>query len=345
MGKPRAFACVALLLSAAPRPLLADPVRIEPSALSWTRSTGADSCPSGPDVAKAVEARLGRQALVPTAQAELVVEAYVERNAELGFRVVMKLVRGEAVIGRREIETTEPDCSGVVEKAALAIALMIDPETPLTPPPPPQPDAAPMPQPLPPKKQAALVTEKASPATTTVTARRPWQGDLELAVGIGTGLMPNLAPGLFARGRAIPPDYPFAVELEGAYFPRQSLEAEPGKGGKFTLLLAGASLCSRPPRWTRLSGSACAGALVGSIVGEGYGFDNSPKFQAWAFVLAARGRLWFRPTPGFALLIGPDLQLPLKRDDFTTRRPPETTRLFRMSPVGLGFELGATLEL
>jgi len=278
---------------------------------------------------------------VPAAQAKVVVEASVEGRASGGFRVEIQLLRDGATIGQREIESPDPACGDVVEKAVLAIALMIDPETPLTAPPPPTPprEASPPPEPPPPAAAAEPSDRGGAPAPS------PWQGDLELAFGIYAGLLPDVAPGAFVRGRAIPPRLPFAVELEGGYLPEQSVEALPGKGGRFTLFFAGASLCSRPPRDSRLAGSGCAGMRLGSMVGRGYGFDISPKFQSWVPTLAARGRLWFRPLRGLAVLVGPDFLVPLKRDQFTTRVSGQTTPLFRMSPVAVGFELGAAWEL
>jgi len=171
------------------------------------------------------------------------------------------------------------------------------------------------------------------------------QGDLELAAAIATGILPQLAPGVFARGRAMLWDLPFAAELQAAYFPERTLEASPGKGADFSLFYAGLGLCTRPPRSSTLAVSGCVGADFGSMVGQGYGFDYSPSFRSPVFLLGARGRFWFRPLRNLAIVAGPDVSVPLVRDHFQTRSPTGTEELFRMSPVSLAFELGLVWEL
>jgi hypothetical protein len=270
------------------------------------------------------------------------VEAYVEAVPTGGFRVSITLARGETNVGRRELESPEPTCQAIAEKAALVIALTIDPEASVEPlamePPPlspaPEPEAPPAPLPAPP------------PAPSPKPLEPPrWQGDLELAGGVATGVVPDLAPGVFARGRALPPELPFAVELEGAYFPTKSLESSPGKGADLTLFYAGAAICSRPPRTSRLRASLCAGADVGAVAGQGYGFTTTPRFRTWTYALAAKGRLGFSLIPELAVVVGPDLSVPLRRDRFEVAPVTGTEQLFRMSAVGLGFELGVVWEL
>jgi len=309
----------------------------EPAALSWARAEGAESCPGPSEVTRAVDERLGRSALVPTARAEIVVEALVEPASGGGFHVRIALTKDNAVIGRRELEGSEPDCTIITEKAVLAIALMIDPEAALAPIPPPPPPPPPTPSTT--STVAAVARRPASPPP------EPWQGDLEVAGSLASGLMPGLSPGVFVRGRAMPPALPFAVELEGAFFPEKTRHATPTQGGHFALLYAGLSLCSRPPRAPRLAASFCAGADVGSMVGRGFGFDDNERFQSWVFAVSARGRLWFRPLSGLALVVGPDLAIPLARDHFDTGSETGTVQLFRMSSVSLGFALGAVWEL
>jgi hypothetical protein len=342
--RSRSIAALAfgLALAAAPRAVFAAP-RHESAALSWVRAKGAEACPGTMEMARKVERRLGRAALVPPARADLVVEAYVEAWSGGGFHVAIALMRDAAVIGRREIENAEASCNDLAEQAALAIALMIDPDAPLSPakvsePPPPEPAL-----------EAGLTTPTRAlppPPVPRPGARttEPWQGDLEAAFGMVAGILPGLAPGVVARGRALPPGFPVVLELEGAFFPEQRVEAEPGKGGDFALFVAGLAACSRAPRGARLAASGCGGFEVGSMMGRGYNFDHSPKFQSWVFLLSARARLWFRPAPGLALLLGPNLLVPLEPDEFVTTSQGETTELFRMSPIGLGFELGAVWE-
>ena len=332
------------------RPAAADADGLEPSALNWVRAEGAASCPSAREIARAVERRLDGAALVRAAQAELLVEALVAPLEGGGFRVTMSLSRQGDAAGTRELETREPECRDISDKAALAIALMIDPEAsvgeesadrPSAPEAPPPPSSVPSPAP-----RSASVP---APPPRAAIAPKPdgeaeVRGELELAFGIMAGQMPRLAPGVFLRGRVGPSALPLALELEGGYFPPKEVEAEPGKGGEFEHFLAGIGLSYAPWRTRRLSSSASIGFEVGSIAGRGYGFDYSPKFQSWTYAVTARARLGFLPAERLTVLVGPDLAIPLKRDHFQTETPGGTVDLFRVSAVALGFEIGAAWE-
>lgn len=316
----------------------------ETAALSWVLGEGAEGCPAEVDVAGAIAEQLGRRALVPRDQAELVVEAKLVARPGGGFHVAITMFRGDEIVGQRELESESPSCQLAAENAALVIALAIDPEASLErvaipagkrrsePLPPP----APPPIPEPAKPTANPPPSPAAP---------PWQGDLELAVGVVTGTVPDVSLGLFIRGRALPPSLPFGIELEGAYVPSQSVDVAPGKGAHFAEFHAGAALCSRPPRATSLWGALCAGANVGAVSGKAYGYEVTPPFSTLTVALSARGRLGLRVARGFSLVAGPDLEVPLKRDYFEAESPEATEPIFRSSAVGLGFELGMVWEL
>jgi hypothetical protein len=342
---------VSFIVLAARGVLAQVPVSVETAALSWLRADSAASCPSEADVTQAIEQRLGQAALVPRERASLLTEARLEAVSSGGFRVEIALVRGETLVGRRELESAEASCQGVAESAALVIALTIDPEASIaslpiavsTAPPAAPPANAPPPSPAP---QVVERGGEPTPVTKPAPAASPpWQGDLELGGAVATGTVPRVAAGLRLRGRALPPKLPFGFEIGGAYFPEKRLEASPGKGGDFTAFYLGAGLCSRPSRASRLSASFCAGAEVGALAGQGDGFASTPKFRTWTFALAARGSLWFRVVPPLAIALGPTFALPLKRDFFETRTSGGTETLFRMSSVGLGFDLGVIWEL
>jgi hypothetical protein len=316
---------------------------VEPAALSWVRAPGAEGCPGASEVALRIEQRLGRAVLVAPTRAKLYVEALARPGEGGGFMVQITLYREAGVVGRRDLDAQD-DCKSVAERAALAIALMIDPEA-LEP----RPVAAPTPvAPAPAPSQFATkpsASERTASQPPPLRRASPWRGDLEAAFGIATGLVPRLAPGVFLRGRVLPPEFPVAFELGGAYFAETTVEAEPGKGGTFALFLAGASVCSVTSRAPRIAASGCVGAEMGSIAGAGYGFADSPTFHSLVYTLAARGRIWFRPVRGFSLVVGPDFAVPLKRDHFETYDENGTTELFQVAPVNLGFELGAVWEL
>ncbi|HWP08949.1 MAG TPA: hypothetical protein VNN72_24565 [Polyangiaceae bacterium] len=326
-------------------PVRAEQAAAETAALSWVLGDGAETCPAEGDVADAIAEQLRRRAFVPREQAELLVEAKLAANPAGGFRVVITMFRGDEVVGRRDLESEGPSCQIAAENAALVIALAIDPEAslervPITaakePPSPPPPVAS-----APPRAEPAKPQLNPAPAPLTP----PWQGDLELAAGVVSGTVPDIGVALFVRGRALPPSWPFSVELEAAFVPSQSVDLAPGKGAHFTEFHGGAAMCSRPPRASSLWGAVCAGANVGAVSGQAYGYEVTPPFRTSTVALAARGRVGLRVVRGFSLVVGPDLEIPLKRDYFEAQSPDATEPVFRSSALGLGFELGMVWEL
>jgi hypothetical protein len=319
--------------------------QFEPATLRWVRTQDADVCPGEWEIARAVEARLGPGALVPPASATLVVEASIRARPEGGFQVDIALLRGNSVIGRRELSSAEPNCSSLAEQAALVIALTIDPEaSPLAPP-----QEAP---PEPPVVTVERAPSVASPPRTTPSAaprkapaRPHWEGDLEIAAGFATGIVPETAPGVFLRGRGRPPGFAFAIELESGYFPPTELELESGQSAHFALLYLGAALCNKARRGARLRLSLCVGPDVAATTGQAHGFDRTPRFWSYTLALSARGRLGFRVARGLALVLGPDIMIPFRRDSFVAITEQGTEESFRMKPMGFGFELGGVWEL
>jgi hypothetical protein len=318
---------------------------LEPSTLRLVRAPGAESCPDEAELARAVDRRLGRPAFVSADQAQLTLETSIEPAPAGGFRARITLVRGDASVGQRELESAEPECAALAEKVSLALALTIDPDAPLAEPPQEQPasEPEPLPPPLPPP--AAPPPPLAPPPPPAKAEVDPFQIDVEGAAVIATGTVPHLAPGVAMRGRLFLPEFPVGAEIEGAYFPDKALESAPGKGADFALAYAGLSLCTRSSRGSPIAVSLCVGADAGVLSAQGYGFDFRQSFNAPVFLVGARGRVWFRPARGFAVVVGPDLSIPLVRDYFLTRTPAETDELFRMSAVGFAFELGVVLEL
>lgn len=356
------FLCSAVCMGAVP----AEQV---PAGLSWVRASEAASCSSGPEIARLVEQHLGRAALVPLAEARLVIEAFVAPRPEGGFHVSIALVKDQVLAGRRDLESTEPTCRDVSERAALAIALMIDPEAPG------QGEGALRDQPLPgetlptvtPRSVSSEATTRVEPpvgsaaplavnrplvrraelsgGASVLRLKRPWQAELELATGVVSGVAPGFAPAVFARGRVGSPTSLIEVDIEGAYVPERSLETEAHKGSRFALLYTGLALCGRTPGPARVGASLCAGADLGSLAGRGYGFEHNATMKSAFVALSARARLCIRVHGHFNVVLGPDLVLPLRRDYFETQSATGTEGGFRMSAAGFGFELGAVWGL
>jgi hypothetical protein len=95
-------------------------------ALSWVRGEGAEQCPSGRDLTREVEARVGRALF--DAAAERSVEVQVSReNGSYHSNVYVRAADGQT-IGRRALESNEASCAPIFQATVLAVALVIDPE-------------------------------------------------------------------------------------------------------------------------------------------------------------------------------------------------------------------------
>ena len=136
-------------------------VEARTSTLSWTRLPGAEMCPTLPAMATQMDALTGRSVITSSSDAALVIEAYVEalpaddaHPEAPHFRATVHVSTREGeVLGERLIETSDATCAALLERAALAMVLMIDPDADLAgtrqEEPPPEPPPAPIVEPLP----------------------------------------------------------------------------------------------------------------------------------------------------------------------------------------------------
>ena len=286
---------------------------------------------------------MGRSVFVSPSRAELAVEAHAERVAGPGWHVGISVSTEDgSVAGHRDFWSQELSCAAIAESAALAIALMIDPDAKL------RPESAV----APPTTPAALESAPPIPSVASVPVRTSdlpppatWRGSFEIATGVSSGLLPGLAPVAFMRARAIDPSSRWGLEFEGSYFFEQQVDLRANTGAAFTLLRAGIALCALPWGASRVSALVCAGAGLGSMGVRGYGFvDTSPKSQNLMVDLAGRARLVFRLQEHLIMLIGGDLFIPLRRDFFEAVAGARTQELFRPSAVAAGIEVGLAYE-
>jgi hypothetical protein len=319
----------------------ADDQAPRPSSLSWVRAEGAESCPPPSAIAKLVEERLGRSVFVSPARAELAVEAYAERAADSKWHIAISVSKKDGeVAGRRVFWSDESSCTPVAENAALAIALMIDPDAMLRPEQPKGPKIA---EPVPVVIEPAPAPVAAVPPVPI--APPPWRGALEASTGITTGLLPGIAPSVSLRARAIEPSRTWALELEGAYFFAQEAELRPNSGAALALFYTGLSACASPGAANRVSALLCVGAHAGSMTAQGYGFVvDAPKDQNLVVGVVGRGRMAIRLHEQWTVLIGAHGIVPLKRDYFEARLGAVTQAVFRSSVVAGGVDLGVAYE-
>lgn len=98
-----------------------------PTALSWVRGPGAESCIGPQELAHAVERHVG-PVLVAAPDGKLNVEGRVDRaKGRYAARIVISNAAGE-VLGVRELESDGDNCRTLDRQLAFVIAVAIDPD-------------------------------------------------------------------------------------------------------------------------------------------------------------------------------------------------------------------------
>ncbi|WP_437501002.1 hypothetical protein [Sorangium sp. So ce1099] len=317
------FSLVAAALVAAARPARASSGE-QTASLSWVRLAGAEACVGARALAQAVEARLGRAALVSAARADLTIEGRIEPGGSGGWRAVIAVADAEgAVLGTREIATASPRCGAIDSELALAIALMIDPSarlSPSAPPalavpaPPPAPASASVPPPGPAPPPQVIVQRILIPVPPPASPPpAPWRVEVGAGPLFGLGLLPSPGVAAVIRARLTPPRF-LSLEVGGAIW----APSETTTGAFTTRFSWGEGFVSACPvsigSATRLS--ACAGARLGAlrVNGIGFGVDRTDERLTAGVTLDVRlARRLFGPlTAGGGL----GLVVPLVRDTF-----------------------------
>jgi hypothetical protein len=276
-------------------------------------------------MARTIERRLKRDVFVPATRADLTVEALIEPVQGSGYHVVITTSGPDGgVLGQRELSTEEPSCGAIAESAALAIALMIDPEAVLGPD-----NAAP-----PPPEPAPVPTVAVAPPPP-----EPWRGALELSAGLYAGLLPDVVPGFSVRALVVPPDGRLGFDLGGTYFSKQTVAVGGGGNAIFTLAVAEAGVCLPPPRRS-VALSGCAVAEVGRLGARGSGIPNEKSWERWVVDLDARGTVSFRPADRWVFSLTLAVIAPLVRDSFNVSLTNPPRGVFQMSPVAGGGYFG-----
>ncbi len=199
-------------------------------------------------------------------QAELLAEVTILDAGLARVRVWDRILQAEA--GARELQLTAGSCDDKAEALALVIGVLVEAGRGAPPPPPPPPDPEPEPEPLPPP-----APPPPPPASTPKTVRHAWLGpsaghDLNVAAGVGTGLLPGPAP-LLTVGWGIRGTKAWPFWLEGTASRRDT----PKVG--YTAGYASLLTCPLSGTWGKIRGRACAGGSLGLIRAEGQGLRNT----------------------------------------------------------------------
>lgn len=310
-----------------------------PASLGWTRLEGAEGCIGAGDLARAVEALLGKKAFVSAAEAELSIEGRVAPRAECGFRASVEVAdRAGQSLGRRDLDTSSSDCRALDEPLRLAIALMVDPEGALGAPPPTETPKEPPPSP--PSESAPLPSPISSPAP----APTPWRGDLALGATFGFGLLPSVAPGLVLSASLEPPWFVPLESVLSVYLP-QSLESAAGLEASLFTMRGEGYVCPLSHVGETLGARACLGGELGLLSAEGAAVDDAEEGLRVQFGVGLRGRVGLRVAAPLGLYAAGSVAVrPLREGFDTVDETGARVELFRPSLVNGALELGAELR-
>jgi hypothetical protein len=354
-----ALAILGVLLLPASRARAGEVVTPPDVRLVWVRAESALSCPSRAELEASVSARLGRP--VFSEGGPRAIDGFVQRD---GLRWAAHIYATDAegkLVGSRELASDGPDCAALASAAALAIALVIDPDaalrpappavraTPDAPPPhvaapPPQPPAAlPVQEPcphcppyvaaLPPQPPAALSVQEPCPrcppsAATSSAGPTSVLGEAVLAVG----LLPRASAG-FGLSVDVPVVRGLDATLGALLLPEVRTSANTFG---FSLMAARAGACAVPWRQPRAAASVCADVLLGSM--ESVVYADVPTRPGGRFWAGAGGtaKLAARLAGPVVAEIGASVVVPFVRSRYFVENVPAT--VFQEPVIaGLGF--------
>lgn len=268
-----------------------------PASLGWVRAPGAESCIGSTALAKAVEARLGKSALVPASRAEVSIEGRIApMEGKAGYQVALTVADDAGkILGTRSLARESADCRSLDEDVVLTVALLIDPDAALAPPPKPTSSSASVVSNVPVVTSAPVGGGLSNPGAaagsgtvaplaktpppmpsppgdqgTTKTARTPWNAAFLAGPALSFGALPNVGVGGTIRA-LITPVPVFAFELGGSVWAPQTASFG-GAGGDFFLATGAITACPLTGVTRGFRYAACAGVEAGLLHAGGVGF-------------------------------------------------------------------------
>ncbi len=358
---PLALACVAITGAWSTR-AAADPHRT--SSLSWVDLPGAEGCGGTPAIARAIEERLGRRAIVSPVDAELSIEAYAEHSGRpaLWHAYVQVRARDGALLGSRDLASAADDCSELRAAVVLVAALMIDPDAarptpgspagggvdlPRSPSPAPAPTPAcpPAPEPPAPPPPRIVIRRVEVPVPAASPAGR-WTLEPSASFALGFGVLPSTASGVRVA-LAVGLQRPWGFEAFGKAWANQSVPAQQGAQVRFSLADLGAVVCPLSvgsAGLPRLAG--CAGAEVGFLETSSQGFVAPQSSLDPTLRLAASASLSFPVAQGVSVRLGGELGFAVVRSQFVYNDPTGTSKVVADEPLVTGqADLGLAISL
>ncbi|MBW2461732.1 MAG: hypothetical protein JRH11_08800 [Deltaproteobacteria bacterium] len=318
------------------------------SSLSWVRLPGAEDCATAPELARAVEARLGREVFVAPRNAELSVEGRVAPGDGGGFTATFAVATaGGEVLGQRELGTESEDCSELTATVAFVVAVMIDPDADERDLGGPQqqdggPSVGPTVDDAPaegddptqglegPRGDAA----EAAPAPDQ-RALFGWSGEIDGGLGVAVGLVPEPTIGGFGA-IVIQTPWFIAAEFNASLYPYSPQDAGPGDVHWLTAF-GGFLLCSPEFRFRSFGLRGCAGGELGFLrIG---GVVDPPQDHIVGHALL-RARVAFHPWKGLVIWTRPTLAINPATDPYGYATGPTSTAGYTPETVAGIFDLG-----
>jgi hypothetical protein len=299
------------------------------SALSWSRLPGAESCVGAAELARRVEERLGRAALVAPSQADRSVEGRVSRRRGGGWQAALVLADASGAIqSERALETRERDCRALDEALVLVIALLIDPDG-APPPPPPEPEPR------------VVIRE----VVREVRVRQPWRLAGRSGIEVEQGALPDLAWAVLIAAAIDPPGLPLAEIAGFATLAEEAGAALPERSAEMRMAGAALAMCPAVTRWLR----ACGVGRLAWFRWRGDGFEIGDGGTTVVPSLGAEGRFELPIAGPLAVSLTGGARVPLRRVTVTYQLSPSVSgdpdgsseTLHQAAPVS--FWLGAGL--
>ena len=299
--------------------------RAQPAAeLGWVRLDGAESCPDARAMRAAIADRLGRDPF--GREAGPLIEAVASREGDAWAARISARAAGGELVGSRELGSRAARCDSLAAAAALAVALVIDPEAV---------------ERVESARRSRAPAASAEPRAESVPGRAPSSAPgplnwVDLRGIVSGGLVPGLAPGL-AMLTELELARWLALSAGLAYWPEQKTDA-PNGAAAFGLTAGTLAACAEPVRMESLGAALCAGALLGSIHTVVYELiPTGPGDRLWG-AFSAGARVYAPRAASVRVSVALDALAPLTRHRFTVRG--HSQEVFRQQAVALSAQLG-----
>ena len=307
-------------------------------SLAWIRGEGAASCATSRELARGIEARIGRSVFVSPTNAELVIEGHIDHKST-GFKVHFEALdaAGQS-LGVRDIESDDDNCAAFTESITLVASLLIDPEAVLRT----QAAEAPAPQPSPPPAPVDTVVPPLPPASVIEAAH--WIGTASLSAIGSLGSLPHADAGGLLRAEFTPPHF-IPIFLGAALFAPSNETIASIVRANYTLSYGEFGACPLDVVFGPVSLEACAGLVIGSLNAYATQITSGAKLESNFLVNGlVEARVRIPAKSRVAAVLDAGMQVPFRRYSFDVLGDrPATTPAFQMSVLSGYVDLGVAV--